>query len=72
MYELDPSEETIRTFEPEPTTGGRRYPFRERRAPTTYANQYILLTDEGELGCNDEGSQSVMMKPLPTSTKRNG
>ena len=33
---------------------GRRYPFKERRAPTTYASQYILLTDEGEPECYDE------------------
>ena len=36
------------------TTGGRRYPLRERRAPTTQASQYMLLTDEGELEFYEE------------------
>ena len=33
---------------------GRRYPLKERKAPTTYASQYILLTNEGEPECYDE------------------
>ena len=35
-YEPEPNEELVGTFKPEPITGGRRYPLRERRAPTTY------------------------------------
>ena len=54
IYELEPNEESAGTFEPEPTTARRRYPLRERRVPTTYASQYILLTDEGEPECYDE------------------
>ena len=54
MYEPEPNEESTGTFEPKPTMRGRRYPLRERRAPTTYASQYILLIDEGEPECYDE------------------
>ena len=54
MNEPQPNEESPGLFEPEPTTRGRRYPLRERRAPTTYVSQYILLTDEGEPECYDE------------------
>ena len=53
MYEPEPNKELAGTFKPKPTTGGRRYPLREKRAPTTYASEYILLTDEGELECYD-------------------
>ena len=38
----------VETSEREPTTSGRRYPLRERKAPITYASQYVLLTDDGE------------------------
>ena len=44
----EPREELVETSEREPTMSGRRYPLRERKAPTTYASQYILLTDDGE------------------------
>ena len=47
-------EELAETSEREPTTSGRRYSLRERKAPITYASQYILLTDEGELECYEE------------------
>ena len=63
MYEPEPNELSTGTFEPEPMIGGRRYPLRERRTPTIYVGQYIILIDEGE---------PSMMKPPPTSTKRNG
>ena len=43
-----------RTSERERTTSGRRYPLRETKAPPTYANQYILLTDESEPECYEE------------------
>ena len=49
-----PNEESAGTSELEPTTRGRRYPLRERRALITYVSQYILLTDEGEPECYDE------------------
>ena len=54
MYEPEPNEKFTPIFESGPMTGGRRYPLRERRAPTTYASLYILLTDESELECYDE------------------
>ena len=54
MYEPEPNEELAGTSEPEPTTGGRRYPLKERRAPTTHVSQYILMTDEGDPECYDE------------------
>ena len=54
MYEPKPNEKSVRTFEPEPTTRGGRYPLRERRAPTTYASQYILLIDKCQLECYNE------------------
>ena len=54
IYEPKQRGESGETPEREPTTSGRRYPLRERRAPTTYASQYILLTDEGEPECYDE------------------
>ena len=47
-------EELAETSKREPTTSGRRYPLRERKAPTTYVSQYILLTDEGEPECYEE------------------
>ena len=49
-----PNEESAGTSELEPRTGGRRYPPRERGALTTYASQYILLTNEGDPECYDE------------------
>ena len=49
-----PNEESTGTSELEPTTRGRRYPLRERGALTTYASQYILLSNEGEPECYDE------------------
>ena len=54
MYEPEPTKESTGTSEPEPTIGGRRYLLRKRRAPTTYASQYILFTNEGEPECYDE------------------
>ena len=54
MYEFEPNEVSTGTFEPEPTIGGRRYPLKERRAPTTHVSQYILMTDEGDPECYDE------------------
>ena len=54
MYELELREESAETLELETTTVGRRYLLRERRAPTTYVSQYILLIDESELDCYDE------------------
>ena len=54
MYDHKLNEECIETSKPEPTTRGRRYPLGEMRAPTTYANQYILFTYEGEAKCYDE------------------
>ena len=50
-YEPEPREESVETSEPELTTSERRYPLKERRAPTTNASQYALLTDEGEPEC---------------------
>ena len=53
-YEPKPNEESTRTFEPKLIMGGRRYPLRQRRAPSRYTNQYVLLTDEDELECYEE------------------
>ena len=53
-YEPEPRVESVQASELEPISSGRRYPLQERRAPTTYANQYILLTDEGEPECYDK------------------
>ena len=33
---------------------GRRYPLRERKAPITYASQYVLLADDSEPECYEE------------------
>ena len=49
-----PNEESAGTFKPEPTTGGRRYPLRERKAPIQYSSQYIPLKDEGEAECYEK------------------
>ena len=49
MHEPKTREELGGPSEPKPTMGGRRCPLKERRTSTTYASQYILLTDEGEL-----------------------
>ena len=54
MHEPKPNEESVETPEPEPTMEGRRYPLKERRAPTRYTNQYVLLIDEGGPECYDE------------------
>ena len=54
IYEPEPREESAKTSKPEPRPGGKRQPLRERRAPTTYASQYILLIDEGEPECYEE------------------
>ena len=54
MHEPKTREELGGPSEPKPTMGGRRYSLRERRAPTTYTSQYILLTDDGEPECYDE------------------
>ena len=59
MYERELNEYSAGASEPELTMGGRRYPLRERRAPTRYASQYVLLTDEGELECYDEAMAHV-------------
>ena len=57
-------EELAETSGKEPTMSGRRYPLRERKAPITYASQYILLTDDGEPECYEEA--------IADESKKNG
>ena len=54
LHEPNPRKELLETSKREPTTSGRRYSLKERKSHTTYASQYILLTDEGERECYDE------------------
>ena len=54
IHEPEPREELAETSEREPTTSGRRYPLKERKALTTYPSQYIILSNEGEPKCYDE------------------
>ena len=57
MYEHVSSEESAETSEPEPTMGSGRYQLRQRRAPSQYASQYVLLTDEDEPECYEEAME---------------
>ena len=54
VHEPELREELAETSEREPTMSGRRYPLKERKAPTTYASQYILVIDEGKPKCYNE------------------